>query len=130
MGYRKDRTSTAESRLSAKDATRVERYPYLDCPSEFPVESQSFYCFNPRSHSKSIEATTDKMLARLGLSGKPLTRLPMEGNLRIPSTHPNAGNGEPLYWAARVSKLLPQSQMDRILDALESAERVSTVMWE
>jgi hypothetical protein len=93
-------------------------------PSAFPPHVQWHYCFNPRPNTDNIVKSVNLLLINSGLDSTPMIRLPLHGNLAIPSTHPEAGTTHPLNWAVRVSGLLSQRQMDVILESLDHADDV------
>jgi len=92
--------------------------------SQFPPAVQSNYCFNPRPNTVKIAQSVESLLSTHDLLDTPLQRLPLHGNLLVPSTHPDAGKGQPLNWVTRISGLLSQAHMDRILDSLDHADNV------
>lgn len=84
-----------------------------------PPSVQGYYSHNPRSNTRYIRQTVDRVIASAGLSNFSLTRLPEQGNLAVPSTE--VDDTHPRYWLIRLSGLLDRQRQDSVLDKLHHA---------
>lgn len=113
QGYQTDRVGLRQGRA------RTGRKAFVTVPSPFPVTVQMDIATNGKPNRTRIQQCLDHLLAQHGLGDRAKDRLPLHGNILIPS--PTEMPGIP-FWAYRASGLLPQRLMDGVLDALSDAE--------